>query len=200
MDTLLSNLLEYWLSFVIIFLLVFTAISYIFVKEKVAEMYLGILRVLISIFYSPLIFLKKSILNLVAFGKKGEKENLHSKQFLLQKIIIFLETILIVISISFIVSGIIVGWNSFLPPLQLREARSNTEVNLDNAKDEMETVAPVYEQMKNFWDTKKDSLINAHVGQNKAELQKLQDTNNNLSKKLAMTQKQMRYLITLKII
>jgi len=183
MESLLSNLLTNWLSFLIVFFLLFTVIAYLLDRDKVGDMYLGILRVIYSLFYSPIIFLKKSILNLANFGRKGEKEYIPSKQFLLQKIVLFLETILVIISISFLVSGIIIGWNSFLPPLELRTARNNTEASLEDTKDKMGKISLTYQNLNKYWDSKKDSLISSRIGVNKDKLKKLEAKNKNLSQK-----------------
>ena len=57
---------------VIISVLILVVFAYFSVKEKFGYTFLGILRIIASIFYSPIIYFKNCIAGLTQFGQKGD--------------------------------------------------------------------------------------------------------------------------------
>lgn len=153
---------------VIIALLILAGFTYLFHKQSFLQTLLGLLRIIASIFYSPIIYFKKLFDSVNTFGKKGEKEYEESNQYLLNKFLIIIKGFWIIVGVLILASGIISSWNSFLPPEYLRNQISEYEDYIQKADSSFESSKQKYEELESAWSQQSAQLINNY----KSEIQK----------------------------
>ncbi len=143
----------------IIAVLILAGFSYWFTKDKFGYTFLGILRIIASIIYSPLLYFKNCFISLTRFGEKGDSELTESKQYLLSKILIITEWFVVLIGVFIISSGIVTSWNSFLPPKYLRDQIQGAEKYIHSLDSTFQFAKTNLERLDNDWSNKKDQLI-----------------------------------------
>lgn len=147
---------------IIVFLVLLVATAYLFAREKSVAVFSGLLLVIVSLFYSPLIYLKKAVLGLADHGVIGKTGIVQAKQYLLNKLLFSLQALLVILSIAILATGLVSGWNQLIPSKQLRETISATEQELKKFKSELQETEPTVKQMESVWSTQRDSLIKAY--------------------------------------
>ncbi|MEI7812767.1 MAG: hypothetical protein WCJ01_10125 [Ignavibacteria bacterium] len=179
-ENLFLSLREHLAATIILFVILINIITYLLIRNKIGSFYLGALMTLASLFYSLLLYLKEAFLVLSDFGNKGEKEFSGSKQYLLNKFLIFAQLLLVVISLSIIAVGIVSAWNNFLPPKYLRDRITELEATVSEKKNELTAADSKIQQTDKDWADKKDQLINNFKNEKKNELQKAVSDNKSL--------------------
>ena len=81
--------------------------------------------------------MKNAVLTLAEYGSKGETEFSHSKQYLLNKLLLSLQAILVVFAIAVLASSLVVGWNQMMPPKELRLAITQMEESIKKQRDQL---------------------------------------------------------------
>jgi gas vesicle protein len=153
---------------IIIALLILAGFTYLFHKQSFLQTLLGLLRIIASIFYSPIIYFKKLFDSVNTFGQKGEKEYEESNQYLLNKFLIIIKGFWIIVGVLILASGIISSWNSFLPPEYLRNQISQYEDYIQKTDSSFESSKQKYEELESAWSQQSAQLINNY----KSEIQK----------------------------
>ncbi|MCX7875073.1 MAG: hypothetical protein N2321_02780 [Melioribacteraceae bacterium] len=192
-DSLIYSLTEHIIFFLFLFFILFTIIIILFVKDKTGYFYLGVLKTFLSIIISPIFFLKKTVSEISNNHTTYFNYNINSKQYLLQKFIKLLEVILVISSIAIVVNGIIIGWNSFSPPSELLEKISTLELEINDTQKKLNEVTPEYEKITNFWNSKKDSIINSLTNNKLYQNKNLTEKNEKLFQKISNDQ-ELKYL------
>lgn len=152
----------------IIALLILAGFTYLFHKQSFLHTFIGLLRIIASIFYSPIIYFKKLFDSVNDFGKKGEKEYEESNQYLLNKFLIIIKGFWIIVGVLILASGIISSWNSFLPPEYLRNQISQYEDYIHKADSSFESSKQKYDELESAWSKQSAQLISNY----RSEIQK----------------------------
>jgi hypothetical protein len=159
---LLETLAENLVAVIIVFLVLFALIVYLFARDNFFSVLYGFFRIIISFFYSPVIYMKKAVLALAEYGIKGEVEFMQTRQYLLNKLMISLQAFLVVISIVVLASSLVSGWNQMLPPKDLSERILSLETELGKEKPELPQVEQNVKRMEDAWLNQHDSLVKAY--------------------------------------
>ena len=189
METLFYTISEYIVALIIIFIILFLLISYLFAKDQLPQFIFGLLKVIGSIFYSPFIKVKKITLKLAEFGSRGEQLHSHTSQYLLTKIILILEAALIILSISILSSGLISGWNSFLPSKYLRENASHLEDLVSDSKDKLSDLNSQVEELDEAWQNNKTKYFDDVKKSKKDMISGLKSENTRLESSIPVDEK-----------
>jgi hypothetical protein len=160
MDTIINLILHDLQWLIVLFLLLFGGLVYAFMRERFLSTLGGFARVLISLFYGPVIYLKNVLEELTEYGTKGEQQFSTSRQYLLNKIFLALQALIVPIAVVILAGGILSGWNSFLPPKQLRVEIEQTEESLEENQMAMEQLEPRIAQFEKSWTTNRNALVN----------------------------------------
>lgn len=153
---------------IVIALLILAGFTYLFHKQSFLQTLLGLLRIIASIFYSPVIYFKKLFDSVNSFGLKGEKEYEESNQYLLNKFLIIIKGFWIIVGVLILSSGIISTWNSFLPPEYLRTQISQYEDYIQKTDSSFEASKQKFDELESAWSQQSAQLINNY----KSEIQK----------------------------
>lgn len=159
MDNIIRLALEDSLVLILVFLFLFAGLVYVFMRERFLSTLAGFARVVVSLLYGPIIYLKNVLEELANYGSKGEKEFSHSRQYLLNKIFLALQVVIVLIFVLVIAGGILAGWNSFLPPKELRQAITRTEEGLEQNQLALEQLEPRIAQFERSWSSNRNALL-----------------------------------------
>ncbi len=185
MDNLILQSLEnYTKTFIGIFLMVLLGLSYLFAREKFVNTIVGFFLGLVSIFYSPFLYLQKKFLRLTEFGEQKEKEFEGKPHYLLHKAILFFEILLVAGSVSIISSAFIAGCNEFLPPQWQRdkiEYLENEISDLDSILTETKDKTSAFDAE---WESKKAQAINDYKKNMANQIKTLQNEYNQIASEL----------------
>lgn len=163
METIFEIFSENLAAFLIVFVILFVSISYLFAKDKFLSMIIGLLRLLASFFYSPFVYIKRAVVGLAEYGTKGEAEFSQSKQYLLNKLMISLQGLLVVLSVAVLAVSLVSGWNQMLPPKPLQEQIGSLEGLVGKQQSELGETGPKVKQMEADWTIRRDSLTKAYA-------------------------------------
>ncbi len=157
---------------IIVFLVLLIAIAYIVARKRSVSVFSGLLLVLVSLFSSPFVYLKKAILALADYRSNERTDVKQTRQYLLGKLLFALEALLVILSLVLLATGFVSGWNQLVPSKQLRESIGTLEDGLKKLNAELRETEPSVKEMENLWSTRRDSLIRAYNAErnHKAEI------------------------------
>lgn len=145
---------------IIIAILLLLGFAFLFMREKTGYTLLGLLRLIASLVYSPLVYFKKLFVRLTEFGIKGDKEYASSKQYLLNKFLVITEGLLIIAGVLIISAGLVNTWNSFIPPEYLREQIKNVTEQIQTSEVQFQVSKQKFDALEAGWQNQKTTLIN----------------------------------------
>mgnify|MGYP000890483837 CR=1 FL=1 len=184
MKTILHLFSSNLLATSLVFLALFFLIASLFAKERLGQMLQGLLRILASIFYSPFVYMKRAVLSLADHGVKGETEFSKTKQYLMNKLMLMLQALLVIFSLAVLSAGIVAAWNSMLPPKHVREFVKNLKMEIKTNQTDLAVIEPQVKQMEQLWNTQRDSLIKAYKEQRNKNIETLRADNLQLEKQI----------------
>lgn len=122
-----ESLIMHTKTYVLFFLLLLVLLCYLYTGKKTGLTLAGFFLGILSIFYSPFLYLRKKFLRLTQFGELKEKEFAGAPHYLLQKVILFFQVILVAGTVAILTNALITGYNAMLPPQWLRDQVSENE-------------------------------------------------------------------------
>ena len=132
--------------------------------------------------------MKRAIRGLADYGTKGETEYLQSNEYLLNKLMISFQAILIVLCIAVLSGSLVTGWNAMLPKKDLRQSISDQSANMENNKTLVQELEKNIKQMDANWTNKSsqhDSLIKAYNMEYSREIEAATTENAELANRIS---------------
>lgn len=166
---------------IIISLILLGLFTYLFHKEKFTLTLLGFLRIIASIFYSPILYFKKLFESVNIFGQKGEKEYSESEQYLLNKFLIIVKGVWILLGVLILGSGLVASWNSFLPPEYLRNQITSYEKQIHQLDSTFQISKAKFDQLENEWTAKSAEIITKYRNDIRSSIDNASKENNTIS-------------------
>ncbi len=151
METIIQSVLSNIAATLILSLILLLLVAFLFARDKLGEFVIGVIRIFASIFYSPFIYLKNSILNLAEYATKGDTEFSKTRQYLLGKIMLLLEAVLVIITLVIFSASLVVGWKTMLPAEHITSAIDNLEESIDRNSTKLDEVTSKIEDMDKAW-------------------------------------------------
>jgi hypothetical protein len=189
---------EELLYIVLLFLVLFCVFLGWLAKGRIGELLGGFFRLLLSFFYCPYIYLKKTV-NIVAdFGKKREDELVRSHHYLGTRITMLMRAALIVTVVGVSAFFVVTGWEAMLPAKYYRIAEKNTENQLERQQAQLTTTSAHLSQLEQDWSGHRDSLIGGYKASRKKQIDDLNSANAELEAKLSSNPEGARVLTGLK--
>lgn len=176
---------EELLFIVLLFLVLFCLFLTLLAKGRIRELLGGIFRLLLSFFYCPYVYLKKTVGIVADFGKKREEELLRSHHYLGTRITMLMRAALIITVVGVFTFFAVTGWETMLPSKYLRLAEKNTQKDLDRNQTQLATVSAQLNQMDQDWATRRDSLIADYKAAQKKQIDDLTAANVQLESRLS---------------
>lgn len=180
MDYIFYALRAYLAAFIIFFIIILSGIIILVMKKKAGKTFLGLLLGIISIFYSPFIYLKKKLINIADFGEKKESKFKGFPNYLLMKFIAILEIVMFFLAVAIITSALIGGYKAMQPPQYLLEQIDYYQNELNVINNNLEQTNSEIKSLDEEWTKNKVKAIkdfkeNAgkEISQKNDELQEL---------------------------
>jgi len=174
-ETFLSHLIASFL----IWLLLCAILVGIFARDDAGRFFVGMLRIVASVFYSPFVFLRAAIQRVVLFAT-GEADFVGSEQYLLNRLMLTLQAIVIVISVASLAAGGVMTWNALMPPEEARDAvkllSSNLEATQKRSADADSAVARADQE----WTSSKKMAIDEYAASRRKTIDSLRTANDEL--------------------
>jgi hypothetical protein len=167
---LLGAFKEYLLWSAIVWVLFFVAFAAMFARGQLSSFARGIGRVLLSILTSPFIFLRKAVGAVLGFTHDEEQQARASNQYLLNKALLVLQAIVIVIAISALSAGVVMTWNAWVPPAEIRKDASEYAKKVDQQAEETAAAAKSIETLDAEWTQKQEPAVARYRKARQAEL------------------------------
>src|SRR5258708_7310788 len=142
---------EELLFLLFLFLGLFCLFLWLLAKGRIRELLGGFLRLLLSFFYCPYVYLKKTVHVVADFGKKREEELARSHHYLGTRITMLMRVALIVTVVGVFAFFVVSGWEAMLPPKFYRIPAKNTEPQLEQQQAQQATVSPHASQLEQDW-------------------------------------------------
>lgn len=143
----------------VLFVAMFVAMAFMFARDRVGLLFLGFGRTLLSFLIAPVFYLKKTVLQLVRFGEKGDADTRTSDQYLLNQLSIAIKAGVVAIALAVLAATLVAAWEAFLPPKAVRDYIRDGQKELDRLQRDITPVNARIQQYDNDWQTKRQSLV-----------------------------------------
>lgn len=187
METFLGSITEYLAASIVVFVVLFLIVAYLFTGKKFVDTIGGFFLVIASLVYSPFMYFRKSLLAVAHFRLKETIENEGERQYLLVRFLTSLQTLLAIIVIAMIASGVIRAWYSFLPPKHAREEGARFEKVLEDQQAKFAKLNPEVSTMENNWTNNRQALIKSYRNEQDIKVTKASSDNSSIEQQLATT-------------
>lgn len=157
----------------VIFFILFGLITMLVAREKSIPMLRGFVGVILSFFTCPFRYLRAAVLSMEEYGVAGEAEDSSSKQYLLNKIMIFMQAALVISSIAVFAGSVTDGWIAMVPPTQLRDAIRELEKAVVEKNAELLRLDPAVKQLNEAWKSQHDSYVNSFASEKSSKMEQL---------------------------
>ena len=194
----LGYIVEHLAEWSLIFVGLFLVLSFLLVREKLGAMLLGFSRTIGSVFTSPFIYLRKISLQLAAFGKSGDQSFRSSRLYLVNKLLVAIQAVLIVAALGGLAVTIIAAWDAFMPPQWLRTAISRLDSQLSEERRQQEPASNQVRQLEADWQAQGKAIVDKRQLEEKQKVAKSLEDNSFLSSSLDTDQEMRQPLQSLK--
>ncbi len=198
MENIINVVIEFLAAFIILFIMLFVLIAFLFTREKFPNTIKGFFLVIASLFYSPFIYFKNSLISISDFSLRGEKGEQGTKQFLLTRFLTALQALLAIIVIIVITSGLITAWEILLPPKYAREENARLKEELEKLQAEFDRLKPDVDKMEREWNNNKVQLINSYKNETETASNKAKNENTSIEQKLSGNSIANQYFFSIK--
>jgi hypothetical protein len=176
----MSGILETFLSHLVasflMWLLLCAILVAVFARDDAGRFVVGMLRIAASVFYSPFVFLRGAIQRVVLFAT-GEADFAGSEQYLLNRLMLTLQAIVIVIAVASLAAGGVMTWNALMPPEWARDAVKLLSSNLEATKTRSANADGAVARADEEWTSLKKAAMDEYVASRRKTIGSLRATN-----------------------
>ncbi len=151
--SLVGTLAAHPLLFAILFSILFGGMVVLLAGRQAVAFLLGLMRAVASCFYSPILWLRKAILNTADFATRDETLETRGDQYLLNRILIIARAVLIVFAVGGLAAGLAVSGTALIPAKQVRQQLSALSSELKQREAAFKQAARAQEQVEKRWDS-----------------------------------------------
>lgn len=156
-----------WWS-IALWLLLFVAFATWFARGDMRSFSVGLGRVLLSVFTSPFVFIRKAAASVLGFTPQEEQSYRASNQYLLNKAMLVLQAVVILLAISALAAGVVVTWNAWVPPSAVRRDAHEYDKRVDAQRKTATNAEQDFQKLESEWSVKQEAVLAAY----RAERQK----------------------------
>ncbi|HEX7153092.1 MAG TPA: hypothetical protein VF618_16515 [Thermoanaerobaculia bacterium] len=159
----MSELVAYFLSnlvwSLIVFVILFVAFTAAFARGQLGGFAVALGRVLLSIVTSPFVYMRKAAAGIVGYTREGEEEYRASDQYLLNKLMLTLQAVLIVAVVAALSASLVATWNAWMPPEGSRDAAREQRVRVEEQRVKRQEAATALAALDSEWERKRISAV-----------------------------------------
>lgn len=157
MPGILSPFLENLVYSLVLFLVFFVALAAAFAQGRVLRLAHGFARVVLSVLYSPFVYLRRAVQGVCRFSERGEADYVGSEQYLLGKFFLTAQAAVVVLALAGAAAGCVAAWTAFLPPKEAREEVRNTRKGLREKRRELEAATRKHRDGEREWAARRET-------------------------------------------
>jgi hypothetical protein len=172
-----------WAGFLWIILMV--ALGWFLTKGRLIQLGTGLLRLLLSLIYSPIIYIRRSVEHLCRYGLQGEAEEMTSDQYLLNKIMNIVQAAVVILTVAGLAGGLVGAWDTFLPAKPLRESRNELRKSMKELNSQLESISSDIARLDEAWKKDRTSLIDNFKKQRNDTIHSAEEDLNRIERDLA---------------
>lgn len=199
MDLLLQLFRSYaahYVELIIVFLVLFGLTTYLFARGRFVPMLRGFGGMIALFISCPFVYLRAAVLSMADYGEKSETADASSKQYLLNKLMLFMQAVLVVASIAVFSASVTDGWNSMLPPQMLRFAIRELDKTVATKKAELLKLEPAVGQLDAAWKGQRDAEMTRFTTERSMKIEQLVNGNSELAVRINSVDPQTKMLFT----
>lgn len=101
---------------------------------------------------SPLAYLRKTVLSLCDYGRSADTAFAGTDQFLLNRLVVFLQAGVVLLSLGVLAGGIVESFDALVPPAEVREALAKTEATLLEQQKQLDDATKQVADLDKAWE------------------------------------------------
>lgn len=140
----------------------------------------GLLRLFLSIFVSPWLFLRKAVAATAQFTRRKEADDLASDQYLLNRAMWILQGAVVVLSIAAFAGGLTVAWRGVIPRKEVRERYGQVRSELGSLRDTMRDAKKMLDEFDQNWKKNRAGVVAKFREDSRTQMNQAQAEMNNL--------------------
>jgi len=160
----------------LIWLLLCAILVAVFARDDAGRFVVGMLRIVASVFYSPFVFLRGAIQRVVRFAT-GEADFVGSEQYLLNRLMLTLQAVVIVIAVASLAAGGVMTWNALMPPDWAREAVKRLSSDLESTQKRAADAETAVSRADEEWAKSKKAAMDEYVASRRKTVDSLRAAN-----------------------
>jgi len=181
MGMILQPYIEQFFASIFVFLILFALIAGLFAREKFIPMLDGFLGVILSFFSCPFIYMRAAVLSMADYRSKSMAGDSFSKQYLLNKLMFFMQAALIVVSIAVFAGNLTTGWVAMVPTKELRDAVRAQESTVLLEKADLQKLESEVKQLDEAWAGQRDQQMEKYTAERTQKIEQLGKNNSELA-------------------
>jgi hypothetical protein len=191
LESLLFSFTQHLVFSGIIFLTFFVLFGFVFSGGAFIPFLQGMVRVAVSMVYSPFVFLRRSSNAILGFGRRGEQDYVATEHYLLNKLLLWWQAVVIVVAMGWLAVTVVQTWYAFLPPEEVRTALRTTREKLAEEQEQLVTATADATRFETDWNQQKPQLISAYRMQRERTSRSATDQNTRLDREVRASGNQM---------
>jgi hypothetical protein len=184
LETLLNAFTQHLVFSGIIFLTFFILFGFVFSGGALIPFLKGMLRVAVSMVYSPFVFLRRASNSILGFAHRGEQDYVATEHYLLNKLLLWWQAVIIVVAMGWLAVTVVQTWFAFLPPEEVSTALRISREKLTEEQEQLVATTAEVTRYDTDWTTQKPQLIDAYRTQRERTSRATTDQNARLSREL----------------
>jgi hypothetical protein len=184
LESLLSSFTQHLVFSSVLFLLVFILLGFMLSGGALIPFLFGMVRVAVSMVYSPFVFLRRASNAILRFGRHGEQDYVSTQHYLLNKLLLWWQAVVIVVAMGWLAVTVVQTWFAFLPPEEVRTSLRITRENLTEQQAQLVTVTADVTRYETEWTRQGPQLISNYRTQHERTSRAAVDQNAQLDRDL----------------
>jgi hypothetical protein len=164
-QSLLPSFSEHLLLGSILFLVFFILFGIVFSGGEFVLFLRGMVRVAVSMVYSPLMYLRRATASILLFARGGERDYAASEQYLLNKFLLWWQAVVIILAMAWLSVAVVRTWYTFLAPEAVRTSLHEQREKLAEEQQQLTSATADVTRLDAEWVEKKQQLITVYRAQ-----------------------------------
>lgn len=161
----LQAVLEHPVVSLVVFLALAVGFVAAFARAQTGDFLLGTLRAVVSILYSPFLFMRKAVTALSAFWARPEEQETHSDTYLINRGLVILHVLVVFAGLALLAGGLAAAIARVIPSKEVRQAAVRVRAEVKAATTEAASAQRDLEAEQARWQTDRTAIVAQHRGE-----------------------------------
>jgi hypothetical protein len=183
-ESLLSAFTQHLVFSGVIFFTFFILFGFIFSGGALIPFLQGMVRVAVSMVYSPFVFLRRASNGILGFARRGEQDYVQTEHYLMNKLLLWWQAVVIIVAMGWLAVTVVQTWFAFLPPEEVRIALRTTREKLAEEQEQLVKITAEVTRYDTEWESQKPQMMSAYRAQRQRTSRVAADQNAELGRQL----------------